>query len=125
MPYVRRSNKGRYRGQDFEPGTILPMDGDLANKVILAGKGSPATQEEYDKQQAGSSKNTDGDTGNTIPSKPYKEMTFDELSKVEYTKLNRDPLVEYATACGLTIEEETKKDIYALIENVDFKGGNN
>jgi hypothetical protein len=51
----------------------------------------------------------------------FNEMTLEELGEVNYTKLNKDLLVEFARACGLTIEDESKKDIYLLLEDVDFE----
>ncbi len=52
----------------------------------------------------------------------FNEMTLDELSKVDYKTLNKEPLVEFAKACGLEITDETKKEIVALIEtDVDFE----
>lgn len=52
----------------------------------------------------------------------FSKMSLSELKEVDYKSLNRVPLVEYATVCGLKIGEETKKEIYALIETVDFEG---
>ncbi|WP_294963835.1 hypothetical protein [Sulfurimonas sp.] len=57
-------------------------------------------------------------SGDTVS---FNEMTLEELGEVDYTKLNKDPLVEFATACGLTITDETKDDIYSLLEDVDFE----
>ena len=51
----------------------------------------------------------------------FNEMTLEELGEVDYTKLNKAPLVEFATACALTITDETKDDIYSLLEDFDFE----
>lgn len=51
----------------------------------------------------------------------FVEMTLAELGEVEYKKLNRDHLVEFATACELDVDGLNMKDIVALIESdVDF-----
>lgn len=128
--YVKRSDSGEYRGQKFEPDTILLMGEELASKVILSGKGSPSTEDEY-KEQVKAKKATDnaagsGNDGNQSQTgdanvNPYEGKTLAELKEVDYKKLNRDPLAEYARACGLEIGEEVKKDIYKLIDTVDFE----
>lgn len=56
-----------------------------------------------------------------IKSSNFNEMTLKELGEVDYEKLNKDPLIEFATACGLEISSETKPEIYELIEEVDFE----
>ena len=106
MRYIKRTHKGEYRGEEFVPGDILQMSDDLANRVILNGKGSPSTEAEY-KEQLEAKEN------------PYEGMTLTELKEVDYESLNKDPLVQYATACGLEIGDENKKEIYTLIEAVD------
>lgn len=50
----------------------------------------------------------------------FNEMTLEELGEVDYRDLKKDPLVEFATACGLEISGENMKEIYTLIEGVDF-----
>lgn len=57
-----------------------------------------------------------------IKADSFNEMTLVELGEVDYKKLNKDPLIEFATACGLEISEETKPEIYALIDDIDFEG---
>ncbi len=52
----------------------------------------------------------------------FNEMTLEELGGVDYKKLNKDPLTEFATACGLEIADESKNDIYELLADVDFEG---
>ena len=56
-----------------------------------------------------------------IKTDSFNEMTLAELGEVDYKKLNKDPLIEFATACGLETTDEGKSEIYALIENIDFK----
>lgn len=122
MKYIRRSDEGSYRGQKFKPGTILPMGEDLANKVILNGKGSPSTEAKYKEQQE-ANKKADGSGDKTPPAgeNPYAGKTLLELKEIDYKSLNRDPLAQFATACGLEIGEETKKQMYVLLETVDFE----
>ncbi|PHO10324.1 hypothetical protein CPG37_04560 [Malaciobacter canalis] len=69
----------------------------------------------------GKAKEVDDEVDVDINGVSYNEMTLAELAEVDYKELNKDPLVEYAQACGLEIGNETMKEIYALIETVDFK----
>lgn len=50
MPYIKRKDKGKYRGQAFAPGKILLVEKDLFNRLILDGKGVPSTEDDYKKQ---------------------------------------------------------------------------
>lgn len=51
MPYIKRKDSGKYRGKKFIPGTILEVGTDLLNRLVLDGKGSPSTENEYKKQK--------------------------------------------------------------------------
>jgi len=110
MKFIKMSGEGNYRGQDYKPDTILSVGESLFNSMILGGKGSPSIEEAYKAQNGGGLK-------------PYSEMTLTELKEVEYTKLNLEPLRDYAKACGVEDVSGTKKEIKVLLEKVDFEAG--
>lgn len=109
MKYIKMKANGNYRGQEYSPDTILPVSESLFNNMILAGKGSTSTEDAYKDQEADD------------VTKPYREMSVIELSKVDYRELNKDPLIEFATACGLEVGSATKDGIYTLLEDIDFE----
>jgi len=108
MKYVKMNTDGSCRGQEYVPGTILEVSDSLSDSMILGGKASPSTKEAFEAQKV------------IADTKSYRKMTPAELAKVDYKSLNKDPLIEYAKACGLEIGSETKDEIYLLIEAIDF-----
>ena len=92
------------RGEMFKKGDVVEVNKREAAELISRGK---ATED------------IEVDVG--IEGISFNEMTLAELAEVNYKELNKDPLIEYATACGLEIGDENKKEIYALIETVDFE----
>ena len=105
MKYIQMNSEGKYRGQDYTPDTILEVSESLGDSMILGGRGTPSTKELYDAQKVDSN------------DKAFADMTSDELSEVDYRSLNKDPLVEFATACGLDVDGMNMKNIIALIES--------
>lgn len=92
-------------GKDLIAGKTYELEEKKANLLIRLGK-AKAVDDEVDVGIDGIS---------------FNEMTLAELGEVNYKDLNKDPLIEFATACGLEIKDENKKEIYALIEDVDFE----
>lgn len=69
----------------------------------------------------GKAKEVDDEVDVGIDGISFNEMTLAELGEVDYKDLNKDPLIEFATACGLEDVKGTKEEIYVLIEAVDFE----
>lgn len=92
------------RGKMFKKGDVVEVNKREAAELISRGKAT---------------KDIEVDVG--IEGITFNEMTLAELAEVKYKDLKRDLLIEYATACGLEIEDENMKEIYALIKTVDFE----
>lgn len=103
MKYVKMNCEGSYRGQEYTPDTIIEVSDSLAESMILNSKGSLSTKELY------------FDKNNISGDKTYSEMTLDELSKIDFKKLQKKSLIEFANACDVKIYDENMKDIYELI----------
>lgn len=94
MTYIRMKKAGAYRNTKYEIGTVLCVDGDLANRIIANGQGSKSTKEDYETQQ--------------------------NKNDVDYKTLTREKLEQYAISIGLEIEDikiaKKKEDLIALVE---------
>jgi hypothetical protein len=102
----------------FVRGVMCPKD-----KVLKIAETSNIKNDEINEREAQNlinlSKATD-EVEVEIEEVSFSEMTLKELGEVDYKKLNKDPLVEFATACGLEISVENKNEISGLIADVDF-----
>jgi len=102
----------------FVRGVMCPKD-----KVLKIAESSDIKNDEINEREAQNLINLGKATDEVdieIEEVGFSEMTLGELGEVEFKKLNKDPLLDFATACGLEITDENKNEIYELIADVDF-----